>query len=437
LARCRAALLRAVLHHRLASGNGFAADRRYLHDFRSTAPDNWRREWPHGLKIPFANIPDRDPLSGSADSAFLDPLTRRLPEMLWTIADWTTGKLERDLVAAFGDRLIDADVERLDRFLADSPAPAARVVHDGSCTVQRNPQRGAAFDTELTCRNPDTGMAAAIALRSRGGEPVGGRIGWLETGGAMRVSGVGLVEGRRLGDGAVIDFAAGPIGNLHPRLPNGNRIERVRLVGAGPQGLADTVSVEVVEVADAAPLDAALERLAGAAPPILSDPGPMHLEGLMTMVLDELGIAHPRACCEGGPDLPAPRSDPAAVPPVTGSDALALFARHCGRCHATGADSPPSFLSGGERRVMEQLRNCGARIVFRLGMWTRNPERRPRSPMPPVPLPPHDIEDWPDSEDFARLRETARSFLAADEPGLEGKVLGTRYDSLPECRPTR
>lgn len=71
-----------------------------------TLARNWAKRWPHGLAIPSADLPNRDPFFPLADPAH-DPLRLRPPQAVWKAADITA------LVVGLAGMLDSSVLERL------------------------------------------------------------------------------------------------------------------------------------------------------------------------------------------------------------------------------------------------------------------------------------------------------------------------------------
>lgn len=155
---------------------------------------------------------------------------------------------------------------------------------------------------------------------------------------------------------------------------------------------------------------------------------PLRRGALLRALFAQLRVGVAPACCDDPlRTAPAALDLPERVAPVELPPPLALLRRHCGACHATREEAPPGFLLGEADEVSHKVARCAPRIAYRLAMWQRPPEARPRTPMPPptangiaVPAPP--------AEDLARMRDHANRLAA------NGADASTPYEALPACR---
>ncbi len=437
-AGCRAALYRAVLQFRLSGNNGFARDARFERLFEALAARNWQRRWPGGLKIPFANIPDRDPvaLDGTLPVR-LDPLTQRAPELIWHwreedrrdagVHSRQTAASPLDaLIAGLAERLLASDVERLDGYLTRTARPDAPPgTFHGACSGRRDAQRGLAFDYRLECVDA-TGRALFEArLRSAARGFANGRVDWLEVSPGQHVTGLALTPVAADGDTGVFAIGAGA---RHARLPNAQRLAALRLTAEDE----DRWRVEVDTLDDTAPLESALQALAEQPASPFAAPGALRPVALTRRLFEQLGEPYPAQCCTPPGHLPAPLLEPEPPQRLAGPPLIQRFRATCGACHGGATDVPPGFLNGSDERVLANLTACAERISFRLAMWEQAPDERRKSPMPPIPPAPFGTDTWPGSDALRDLRDAAASLPGAGDP----RALTRRaYESLAVCRP--
>lgn len=113
--RCRAAILQALLQYRLSGNIAFDTDStEYQLDFVSALRNNWNIQWPGGLMLASARIPDRDPFNPQLSEASQNPLSMRPAHAFWLKPDEAFLKGIVYRIAGF---LTEADIRRLDQHL--------------------------------------------------------------------------------------------------------------------------------------------------------------------------------------------------------------------------------------------------------------------------------------------------------------------------------
>ncbi len=112
---------------------------------------------------------------------------------------------------------------------------------------------------------------------------------------------------------------------------------------------------------------------------------------------------------------------------------LGPFYFYCARCHATREPFPPNFMHGSVERVKSELKQCADRIHFRLAMWDVLPERRPKTPMPPLTDVPMHAERWATSADLAAMRAYLAPAVHDDLKQAPASLLSRSYEQLPNC----
>ncbi|HVR09378.1 MAG TPA: hypothetical protein VMW75_15120 [Thermoanaerobaculia bacterium] len=362
---CRTALFVAVLQDALTAGRRFDAGadafrRRFAEPFAA----NWRRLWPHGLAIPDADLPNRDPLAGSPSEpkqysvsqqlasseaallaevvrrsqipARLEPLSPRPPLESWTPGD---GTVER-LVTGLADFLPLGDTLTLDRRLFDlGSAPGQpRRTHAAPCRFElRRPAPGAgtasgpaAVDRIKFACGAGDGAPAGLALAGRvfldGERIAGGEVETVALDGReemtdLAVTGGSLAHprGDEPGHGSwQLRLSLGEkLSSLHARLARGDAVEDLVLTlpSPGPEPLPSA----------RAPRSLGPETRSPVPQPLPSGPGPLPPgQGPL-------------------PSGPEPRQPPAAAAPLAGRAELRLledFARAESAVAALSAAAP-------------------------------------------------------------------------------------------------
>ena len=453
--RCRADLLTFVLQYRLSGGRGF--DRRagaYRETFLPRLAGRARGLWPAGLRVPTADLPNRNPAlpaalerESSVPSEF-EPLLLRAPLAVWP-APGTDATVEK-AVAGLAEFLAAPDVRGLDAGLARAtPTGATRRVYESRCTFDASRDAVGERRFSFECRAPEGRPADGVfALRGRvyvdGGRRLRGTVDSVAvdgreempelrvTGGAVRPSGAALE--------ATLTLAQAATG-LRARRANGEAVESL-VLSPGGRGLLRTVD-------DFAALRAAVHALArrtGAGELDVLGARPFRRASVMKALGTELGLPPVAWCCDDDALLPDPvydthpRDAPAAAPgAATGQG---TFLHYCGRCHDSEDRFPPNFLHGSPAEVDANLVQCAERIYFRLEMWGKERAARPKTPMPPesaLPLLDVSHDTWPRHADLRTLQARAASLLET-QPGAVPRIeaLEARgYGSLRPCLPER
>ncbi len=425
-ARCRAAMLRAILQLRLSGNLSFDwRQAQFREDYEAALTANWKRGWPSGLALASHRIPDADPFSADDRSAEQDPLFERPAYATWRGVDPV---LSRGVIFRLADFFTLGDIRALDRRLIeldrDKPGPVRRL--QAACR-----QESASDNSSLIiCAGPGAEqLRLRIEIELAGGKAIAARVHGLRIPGDPNIW---------QPDTAMLETSASGItarltrhsSGLSQRLSSGNRIAALRLNWEKP-GSLQQVLAEVEIRQDFAPLDTALERM-------LANQGPNHDAGLgaeplrreqiVPALRRELGL--PALAWSQSPlPLQAAKSGSGGNP---GGD-LALLEPYCGRCHAEESVNPPGFLAGD--RARQRIRQCAPRMLARLEAW-REPPRYGRLPMPPpVALPSLGTggRDWPQSDHYRALVGALEDLVSKEHAMTPAQVIRRPYASLPEC----
>ena len=418
-ARCRAALLRAVLQYRLAAETSFDwYDPRFDADFARELERRFVRRWPRGVALAGSRIPDRDPLAGDHRRAH-DPLMPRPAQARWQQVEPV---LTRGLVYRLAGFFTQADIRRIDAALRAGHGRHPRQRHTARCRVAKIADGVA----RLNCGDP----AMAGRLRARLEVDLGGgaappvRVQTLQVPGDLNLWQPTVIAAQRVAGGLSIELGAA--GDLSLRLADGSRVSRFELGWRGDLG-SDESTLELELSREFADLDAALgEMLAshrrGQASSLSR--GPFERRRLLDELLPALGVAAPR-----WPSAPRPEAPVAASPTEPLSGTLALLEPHCGGCHRTPGLNPPGFLVG--PAVPARIRQCAPRMLARLYAW------QPESVLPAAPMPPPASladggERWRNSDHYRELLALLEPMVA---PPLRAAIrAGRDYAGLPACR---
>lgn len=401
---CRAEALRQALRHRLTDGRSTTVDA-LTHRPALLEPllANWQQRWPSGLAIPDPSLPNRQPFAGieggrppPADAelrryadiaAAFDPLALRAPLEVWS------GRSAADAVRFVGALSMffsRADIALIDRrlnALSAQRGTSAEVRLVALSCIGRAAD-GGRFD--LDCEGP-AGARLQARLAPRHGRLTDGGVDRLVLPGndAIGATALDSISGHQ-GAGPMTMHLVPRRGDRRVRAASGEAVRQIDVrtlaasVSAGPSRMLANVSL----VADLAPLDAAIDRLAEATLAGTSDALdalPLRRSPVLSPLLASLGVSS--AALKSPADRPShttPRlSDPVPVRDTAWPPDLQPFARQCGQCHATTSAFPPGFLRGSDDQVRAQIAGCAERMLFRLAMNARQPATRPKTPMPP------------------------------------------------------
>ena len=454
--RCRTAALIAMLQYRLSLSTHFDSQSGgYRDHYLAVLSENWRQQWPRGLLIPAANIPDRDPfLERGRIPAQLDPLTRRAPAALW----FYSKDLNR-LITGLSEQLLTADIRRLDAHLYNQGAPAAGQSYRGFCRFDKRNARGPIYQGTLTCRSDsDRGLRLSARVSIDPHKGIRGILHWLELGESIRLLDLTFPETmiqRRQGHWQVNVPLYHKHSGLHARMPDGNAIQHLQLSGQDALGTQQLLLPPVVFTAEAnlpvmddfAPVRRVIAEMtteAETGQSNLFDNKPFRSLEVMAALFSKLGLLPTRHCCQSTDAMPAAHLETvnAVTDSNNGDDQSKLFYRYCGRCHHTDNRFPPPFLAGSPSQVAANLARCAQRIAFRLQMWRLAPEQRPKTPMPPTP--PSDpktgirlsVHQWSDSTGLASLQDHVERLLAAQgELSNPKTLLDQGYEQMQACIP--
>ncbi len=446
-ARCRAALLLAVLQHGLTDGRGFERGVEWREAFVPVYTKVVRTRWPGGLAIANPDLPNRDPLAHAHGAAMatgvalshvearFEPLAPRQPlEVL--VPD--SPAVQARLVDGLAQFLAAADLQALDRQLATRAVEAVQPSVSAPCTVI-----GTSQWLRFDCSSTDED---ALRLNGRieldGAEEVRhGQLRMLALQGAQPLMHLGLtpVAFDAIGARLQLTPTSGP---LSARLTDGRRLVAIELTWPpqptdSSERYGVTGQARMTLVDDFAPLRRALHDLAADRSDgnVLGD-GPFIRARLMPALLEQLGANYRIECCLDDRALPPPQVEP---PPPTASTAdmaapYAPFFPLCADCHATQETAPPNFLFGSGERITENLRQCAPRIYVRLALWQVEPRLRAKTPMPPAPLAAGSAPLRPPLEVGGLLRQVAKLLQheSGTQPQLD-RLLAAGYEHLPPC----
>jgi len=148
--KCRGALLKAMLQHRLSGDLTFdATDENYQKEFVEFVSENWKQQWPNGLLIPASDIPDLNPFEVSDDLS-TDPSLPRQPVARWIDPDERFFSLLVRRISSFFTR---QDIQEIDNHLVRLANNSAlnQLVMEQRCVISRTELDGIQSSYQLTC----------------------------------------------------------------------------------------------------------------------------------------------------------------------------------------------------------------------------------------------------------------------------------------------
>lgn len=283
---CRAGLLTATLHFRLA---GARPEWRPLGMEQESAllQERLSRLWPAGLATPDPDLPNRDPLAdldstGSLKAVLeppgaMDPRTLRPPLLHWQPSAepaTTLASVARSLAGMFAA----ADILWLDRLLAAQGGTESR--RSAPCRLERLQLPEDRQELRVGCDGDDVTLSGFVTIAA--GRVTGGRIDRLRIARSPELRRLRIAGGSFAQDGDIEilrlttrEAASG----LSARLLSGVRVAEIALTSGPSQA-----SVEVVMVDDLDGLDRAVANLSDGA---ALGPGPLRRR----MILGGLGRA--------------------------------------------------------------------------------------------------------------------------------------------------
>lgn len=442
---CRATAFTAALQHRLSGGNQHDTQSlQYRDQFLVVLRKSWERRWPQGIKIPTADIPNRDPIQDDGRiPARLDPLTPRSPLERWSLQN--PGTADR-LIAGMSKFLTSASIEQLDGFLVAAAAPDTGGVdhRQSACTFDTKVLATASSLMSFNCTEAaEDGFAMTGRLYVSGDEVTDGVVDELNVaeGGLRRLGFPRSTIESNLQQRRVKLFLRQQRSGLHARLPSGDAVQAVELNWSVRN--QDNVGATLYVLSDFTPVQTAIAGLANEPEQSVFALDAFDGNRVMDALLRRLG--QPSAtvvCCTDAAQISEPRVD---VEPVAALGArthgntvaypLLGFFRYCSTCHQSPAIFPPNFLYGNPEQVAANIAQCAQRIGYRLQMWRLEEEQRVKSPMPPV-MAVHgrgfSIESWRQNREFINMQKYISGLLQSRDVS-DTSLLSRDYMTLPEC----
>lgn len=467
-ARCRAALFTATLQHRLSGGQQF--DRTaagFREHFLPAITRNARAHWPTGLRIPSADVPNRNPLQTIAaagpmagldvQSAF-DPLAPREPSERWTPD--AAGSIDQ-LVAGLAGFLAEADVRRLSEHLYRQARAggAAERPHEAVCEVTRTPRSARETRIEFQCQADSSAALSLADLRGRlyvSADRSEGTIERLTLAARVPAPLRDLdLQGRAIASHsgtASVELTIMQAGT-RARGADGNALASLRLSWTAPAPAVTRSHFKgravLTVLPDFEPVAAAVEEMVrdttAARTDALAD-RPFRRARLMPELYTRVGAPALGWCCIDDTGMPPARLEPhtsvarAGVAADHKPAALQPFYRYCATCHQTSDRSPPNFLQGPPAAVAANLAHCAPRLHVRLAMWRVPAAERSKTPMPPhFALHGFNVAPpvWRESAELRALTNYVERALQNEHARVPSaqELLQQGYENLRACLP--
>lgn len=444
--RCRTGLFTAALRHALSDGRKWSGNA----DFNSRVATRIRaesgRRWPNGLAVPAADIPNRNPLQGVANSpddtprravyahvpARFEPLSPRPPQSVWRV---DAADAIDQIVGGLAEFVAATDRRRLEAALAKAPAQV--IQHRAPCRFDQGASR---WSVRCQPTSGESGPQLTVTLETARSKISGGRLERLVLPDTGALSGIALAA---VAPGRGERFAFVP--DRAPRGADGNPLARIAFRVPSNDPSDGSVTIEVRQ--EFSFVEQAVAILAESPDgPALFGSRPFPREQLFAALLARLAAPGVAACCQMAATLPPPRLEvPAAEPgsPATTPVAASVqgFYPYCAACHQSAEDFPPNFLQGNAEQVTAAMRQCAPRLYVRLAMADLAPDQRDKTPMPPESLLPAfatDVAGWRASPARAALLAQAAEWLRAEsgQPPDLARLLAGGYEALRPCLTT-
>ncbi|MGH8546544.1 MAG: hypothetical protein ACREX3_23595, partial [Gammaproteobacteria bacterium] len=473
-----------MLQYRLSGERFFAARSARYQNFTGTFAKGWQNKWPQGLRLPDPGIANRkldvarymhgaDPVFSAARLAAgdliktsdvsyrFDPINARGALETWHATENDHRDVDR-VVSGLGEFVTSSDIRRIDGHLFNKvrQRAARRIEYESACAFSSERSdstgQGSTFRIRFYCGNGDRNDEAnELSLQGRfyihSDKVVDGTIDSLVVNGSPPLQDLEILPAamaKRVHGSSVTLAVAQKLSGLHARLPDGNAIERLTLSWAGGAAASFAGKVKITILEDFGDVhkgiaEMALRARAGQSDALSSKP--FRRSAVIEELFAQLGLPPISWCCGENEPVPAALLDP--VPKGVknqngeenrpGDSAIDKFYGYCAVCHAMNDASPPNFLHGNDSLVAAQLKHCSERIFFRLEMAGMAPDKRLKSPMPPLRTPDRRKPDSSGKRDLAILRDYVAGILREEsgrEPSVD-EMIARGYWKLRSCLP--
>ena len=447
---CRGAVFIAALQSRLAAGEFDRNSAAYTNEFEQALGRNWLVKWPGGLKIPDADLPNRDPvteISGIVPNA--DPLIPRQPLEIWRTGDPTNSN---KLITGIAESISTSLIGRLDEVMRERGRSIQPRKLESSCATSSDQFSDVDFRVSFVCYHApgSPGFDMKGRLYVQDDQITDGAVD------ELRLESGTKIENLKVADGNLSEFQGGVHAEfslwqkrtgLQARIADGSSVSRIIMnwpAAAGRSSL--TVSsitkarASLLVVDDFTLVGEKIRKLA-----IMGDvfsSVSLQASQVVSRLINAIsGDSTGTPCCEN--TLPIAAAHDSVVPltfnasPSTLAGGQEVFGRLCGTCHGTQSPFPPNFLYGSAKQVASRMAHCAHRIWYRLQLWQLPDGERLMSPMPPVAAllaAGFTEQEWVRSPEYRLSRTHIESILSA-RAMRSTSLHGRDYDELRECLP--
>ena len=432
--RCRAALLKSIVKN-LITGSGYndTDSTEYLKAYFEIVSRNWKQEWPDGLLVANATIPDVNPAADKFDPAS-DPLHARPPQAVWAKPNHV---VLDGAIPWLGKFLTIDDIRRIDERLItlSKNIPVRQSLYNGDCEFSGN-----AMDKghiEFSCKavsNPGLSMFGILWPEPET-DSFRGNIRWLSTGDfpdlrLMQIRTVGQDAENRAHTFSLKAFGS----NMnHVRNQQGHRLDKVEIrFDTETTGKATLIVSQDFDPLFAAIDDMSDKNIRGEG--VSLSGVPFQRQAIVSELNRSLGITPLEWCCDSIEEFPEMKIPELAT--ISGETEYHHISKHCATCHSSDTDVPPGFLFGSTERIREQLAKCAPRMYYRASLWAQAGAGPTVSPMPPV----HHINavgldenEWMSSMEFSNLVTELQRLNEKHSQPYDPSYKILDITSLPEC----
>ena len=460
---CRSQVFKAMLQYRLSNKSGFQRNTLSFQDnFIKTAANAWQKHWPNGLAIPAANITDRNPFTEKMEvSARFDPLTPRSPQTIWFGSN--SRNLEQ-VIIGLADQIFKSDIKALDKLLISRKDSITQKINfTNDCNIKTKSIRNYILTATVGCNNRKRTEENNFDLHGKlkfnlQDNSVSGIFN------SIKRQDEFILHDLRF-DSTSLEKTANKItadfnvrhkkSNLSVRLPSGNLIDsfKLELKTNSISNTTKTLKADLSFVAleDFTIIDEAigdLRKQGHADSNRVFSGQPFSAGQYLSQLLKAMNASTiPSYCClenpEGLVSIDATNVTDESLNELDLNTATTqeLFQHICGSCHRSDEPFPPNFLSGNSLQIQHSLKQCAARIAYRLQMWTLAQNQRKKTPMPPVPPEIYGLNSaapptpWTKTPIFSQLKNYILALIESPLTGdqLLSEILKTPYEKLDNC----
>jgi hypothetical protein len=429
-------MLAQALHYRMTG----AVDKN-SHQFRTvflaTVEKNWLKNWPDGLYISTADIPDRDPLSVTVDSSVEDPMTLRQPRAYWKKP---LPHLMAGVIRQLSEFIAEVDVRRINKRLLASAISKRKQTHlfNAQCKLEIR-QSGMESSISFNCINSkQLGFSIRGLARLHKNAVQDGYINAVSLLDSIDQGPFQLGEGdfsetdeentlefrlltNRTGLAVETDTS-----RFSARLGDGRLLEKIQIHwenGQHTNSAEIDAQAKLVVLDDYGALQSAIDEITSASllgkTQALSGT-PFQRQNEIRAVLDSLGLEN----IQWVKFVTIAKTVTQNILSTKLNDQnLQPLQDYCSDCHSNTRRFPPGFLQGDSGEIELKLASCAGEILSRINQWNLQIEDRQFTPMPP----PYWLlsqgvseSEWVDSQAFTQLQFAGRQLLLnrSDKPAV-------------------